>query len=74
MRGVHEHLISRTQSNVTYTSELVPKKDPTGDVYVAVSSSLFIELQLIRRSELGYLRLNRTTLFASSLASLCLVQ
>ena len=36
MRGVHAHLISRTRTNMTYTSELVPEKDPDGDVYVTV--------------------------------------
>jgi len=34
MRGVHTHLVSRTQSNMTYTSELVPENKPGGEVYV----------------------------------------
>jgi len=45
MRGVHAHLISRTQSNMTYTSELVPKRGSGGDVYVVVSFSLFDHLR-----------------------------
>jgi len=40
MRGVHAHLISRTQSNMTYTSELVPENKPGGEVY-AVSRPRF---------------------------------
>jgi len=32
MRGVHAHLISKTQSNMTYTSELIPRKRGDGDV------------------------------------------
>ena len=35
MRGVHTHLVSRTQSNMTYTSELVPENKPGGEVYGA---------------------------------------
>jgi len=45
MRGIHTHLISRTQSNMTYTSELVPKRGSGGDVYVTVSFSLFNDLR-----------------------------
>lgn len=47
MRGIHAHLISRTRSNMTYTSELVPKHGPDGDVYVVVSLSLSSGLRLI---------------------------
>ncbi|KAF9787128.1 glycoside hydrolase [Thelephora terrestris] len=32
MRGVHAHLVSRTQSNMTYTSELIPEHHSNGDV------------------------------------------
>jgi len=32
MRGIHSHLISRTRSNMTYTSELIPENKPNGDV------------------------------------------
>jgi hypothetical protein len=28
--------MSRTRSNMTYTSELVPERDSNGDVYVAI--------------------------------------
>jgi len=35
MRGIHAHLVSKTYSNMTYTSELVPEKKPDGEVYVA---------------------------------------
>ena len=73
MRGIHTHLISRTRSNVTYTSELVPEHDANGEVYV-VFRSLFSGLRVIQRSGLGCLRPNRTTLFVSSPASLCLVR
>jgi len=38
MRGVHAHLVSRTHSNMTYTSELVPEKKPDGEVCVASRS------------------------------------
>jgi len=40
MRGVHAHLISKTRSNMTYTSELVPEHRSNGDVY-AIFVSLF---------------------------------
>ena len=40
MRGVHTHLVSRTQSNMTYTSELVPENKPGGEVYAASRSHL----------------------------------
>ena len=33
MRGIHAHLISRTRSNVTYTSELVLEYDDKGEMY-----------------------------------------
>jgi len=45
MRGVHAHLISRTRSNMTYTSELVPENDTNGDVYVPIP--FLPELRLI---------------------------
>ena len=48
MRGVHAHLISRTQSNVTFTSELIPEHHPNGDVYGLVPFSLSDEPQLIQ--------------------------
>lgn len=32
MRGIHAHLISKTQSNMTYTSELVPGRQPNGEI------------------------------------------
>ena len=40
MRGVHAHIISRSRSNMTYTSELIPEHHPNGDVYVPVLFSL----------------------------------
>jgi len=43
MRGVHAHLISRTRSNMTYTSELVPERGRGGDVYV-ITRTLLSEL------------------------------
>lgn len=53
MRGIHAHLISRTRSNVTYTSELVPEHDPNGEVYAA-PRPLINELQLIQGLGLGH--------------------
>ena len=38
MSGIRTHLVSKTQSNMTYTSELVPEKKPNGEVYAASRS------------------------------------
>lgn len=47
MRGIHAHLISRTRSNMTYTSELVPERRAGGEVYVATSFPVPSESRLI---------------------------
>ena len=41
MRDVHAHLISRTRSDMIYTSELLPERRSGGDTYVVVSFLLF---------------------------------
>ena len=43
MRGVHAHLISRTRSNMTYTSELVLERKPDGEVYVVPHPLLSVD-------------------------------
>ena len=48
MRDIHAHLISRTRSNMTYTSELVPEHSGGGEVYVATPFSVPSESRLIR--------------------------
>ena len=59
MRGIHAHLITRTRSNETYTSELIPEHHSNGDVYVPilvsvsflVNCDLFGDQDLVARTQ-----------------------